>query len=114
MPVPILNSVKSIEQRYLTGEEPVLVVCSDRKSYICKYMRTSASAYKLACELIGSQMAGVWGLNTPDAAFVNIKPAHWPRDVRHCISVPSWGYRQFWGVVDVTPSTYKLIIKSNG
>lgn len=109
MRIPVLNSVKSIEQRYSTGEEPVLVMCSDKKSYICKYMRTSASAYKLMCELIGSQMAEAWGLNTPAAAFVNIKPVHWPMYMQHCISVPSFGYGRLSGVVDVTPSTYKMI-----
>lgn len=109
MHIPTLNSVKAIEQRYLTGEEPVLVVCSDRKSYICKYMRTSASAYKLVCELIGSRMAEAWELNTPNTAFVNIKPVHWPIYVQHCVSVPSFGYCRLSGVMDVTPSTYKLI-----
>lgn len=112
MRIPVLNSVKSIELRYSTGEEPVLVMCSDKKSYICKYMRTSASAYKLACELIGSQMAEAWELNTPAAALVNIKPAHWPMYVQHCISVPSFGYGRLLGVVDVTPSTYKMIDSS--
>jgi hypothetical protein len=29
MVIPVLNSVKAIERWYLTGEEPVLVMCSD-------------------------------------------------------------------------------------
>ncbi len=57
MAIPVLESVKAIEQQYRTGEEPVLVMCSDMNAYICKYMRSSAAAYKLACELIGSLMA---------------------------------------------------------
>ena len=32
MPIPLLDSVKSIERQYLTGEEPVLVMCSDRNA----------------------------------------------------------------------------------
>jgi hypothetical protein len=29
MAIPLLESVKAIEQQYRTGEEPVLVMCSD-------------------------------------------------------------------------------------
>jgi hypothetical protein len=53
MKIPTLSSIKTIEQQYQTGENPVLVLCSDKNAYICKYMRSSGSAYKLACELIG-------------------------------------------------------------
>ena len=52
MKIPQLHSLKTIERKYNTGEEPVLVVCSDLNSYICKYMRSSSAAYKLVCELI--------------------------------------------------------------
>ena len=51
MAIPVLESVKAIEQQYRTGEEPVLVMCSDMNAYICKYMRSSAAAYKL-CGII--------------------------------------------------------------
>ena len=59
--IQFVESVKIIEQQYRTGEEPVLVMCSDKKNYVCKYMRTSSAAYKLSCELIGSDWTtGVW------------------------------------------------------
>ena len=107
MAIPVLESVKAIEQQYRTGEEPVLVICSDMNAYICKYMRSSAAAYKLACELIGSLMAMAWQLETPDIAFVRIKSAHWAgRFAQHSLSAPSLGSKQMEGVVDVTPSTY--------
>ena len=107
MAIPVLESVKAIEQQYRTGEEPVLVMCSDMNAYICKYMRSSAAAYKLACELIGSLMAMAWQLETPDIAFVRIKSAHWAgRFAQHSLSAPSIGSEQMEGVVDVTPSTY--------
>ncbi len=51
MAISTIESVKVIEQQFNTGEEPVLVTCSDMNTYICKYMRSSAAAYKLACEL---------------------------------------------------------------
>ena len=75
--IQFVESVKIIEQQYRTGEEPVLVMCSDKKNYVCKYMRTSSASYKLSCELIGSMMAMAWELPTPQVAFVNIKQGHW-------------------------------------
>ena len=102
-----LESIKAIEQQYHTGEEPVLVLCSDMNTYVCKYMRTSSSAYKLACEWIGSQTARIWQIATPEVAFVRIKQSHWAgRSINHNISAPSLGSKWMDGVVDVTPSTY--------
>lgn len=34
-----------------------MVMCSDVNIYVCKYMRSTASAYKLACEFIGAKLA---------------------------------------------------------
>lgn len=111
MGIPVINSVKAIEQQYRTGEEPVLVMCSDKNAYICKYMRSSSAAFKLACELIGSRMAMAWQLETPDIAFVHIKSAHWAgRFVQHSLSAPSLGSKRMEGVVDITPSTYGDIV----
>ena len=56
MGLPKINSIKIIEQQYRTGEEPVLVMCSDMNADVCKYMRSSAASYKLVCELIGVEM----------------------------------------------------------
>ncbi len=106
MRIPTIRSIKAIEHHYCTGEEPVLVIGSDMKAYVCKYMRSSASAYKLTCELIGTQMAKTWQLYTPDAAFVYIRPEHWAGQLMsHNISAPSLGSKRIEGVVDITPST---------
>lgn len=72
MEIPTLYSAKRIERQFYTGEEPVMVMCSDVNLYVCKYMRSSATAYKLACELIGATLAKKWQLTTPDIAFINI------------------------------------------
>ena len=109
MPILLLDSVKSIERQYLTGEEPVLVMCSDKNAYICKYMRSSFAAYKLACELIGAQMAMAWHLNTPEIAFVRIRPFHWSKGSNIALSI---GSRKMEGVVDITPSTYREVKSS--
>jgi hypothetical protein len=113
MGLPKINSIKIIEQQYRTGEEPVLVMCSDMNAYVCKYMRSSSASYKLVCELIGVEMANAWQLNTPDAAFVQIKPEHWANKlIQHSISAPSLGSRHMVSVVDLTPSTLDKVEKT--
>lgn len=106
MKIPVLNSVKAIEYQYQTGEEPVLVICSDLNAYICKYMRSSAASYKLVSELIGSEMARIWRFNSPETAIVNVKPNHW-NGLRssHSTTAPAFGSRKKIGVIDVTPTT---------
>lgn len=108
--ISIIDSAKRIEQQFRTGEEPVLVMCSDVNIYVCKYMRSSAAAYKLACELIGARMAESWQLNTPDIALVKIKSSHWTSiNQSHSLSAPSIGSKWLDGVVDITPSTYAKV-----
>ncbi len=73
-------------------------------------MRSSATAYKLACEFIGTNFAKAWQLYTPDIALVNIRSAHWKGiNISHSLSAPSIGFRWLDGVVDITPSTYAKI-----
>ena len=108
--IPVIDSAKRIEQQFCTGEEPVLVMCSDVNVYVCKYMRSSAAAYKLACELIGARMAEAWQLNTPKIVLVRIKPSHWAGiSQSHSLSAPSIGSQWLDGVVDITPSTYAKV-----
>ena len=110
MKIPQLHSLKTIERKYNTGEEPVLVVCSDLNSYICKYMRSSASSYKLASEFIGAQFARLWRFNSPEIAIVNIKPDHW-NGLRssHSTTAPAFGSRKKTGIIDVTRSAVEEI-----
>jgi len=110
MATPRLNSVKRIEQQFHTGEEPVMVMCSDVNIYVCKYMRSSATAFKLACEFIGAKLAKAWQLNSPDIALVHIHPNHWEKmNLSHNLSAPSIGFCWMDGVVDITPSTYAIV-----
>lgn len=106
-----VQSTKIIEQSFLTGEEPVLIECSDRNAYICKYKRSLGSTYKLACEMIGSQFAKAWELNTPDCAFVQIRHEHWIKS-KPWNSAPAYGSMKIGGVVDINASTYRQITPS--
>ena len=106
MSIPKIHSVQSISAKYNTGDEPVLVLCSDKRQYICKYMRSSATiAYKLACEYIGAKLAAIWKINTPPVALVNILPAHWETvNVTHSLSAPAIGFQKLENVIDITPT----------
>lgn len=101
--IPTILSIKTVERQYSTGEEPILVLCSDRYEYICKYVRSRGAAYKLVSELVGSQFAQAWGINTPSTAFVNIRPTHWAKAGLN--GTLAYGSRRMGGVIDITPST---------
>lgn len=110
MKIPQLHSLKAIERQYHTGEEPVLVMCSDLNAYICKYMRSSVASYKLVSEFIGGQMARIWRMNAPEMAIVKIKAEHW-NGLRstHSVTAPTIGSRKKSGVIDIIPSTVSEI-----
>lgn len=113
--LPILNSIDVIRKQYLTGEEPVLVMCSDMNRYICKYIHSSASAQKLVCELIGVKMAKVWELNVPDAVLVKIKSEHWPTQfTRPKVMTTLLGSKYLEAVEYVLPSTFSKLAHTSG
>ena len=45
MEIQHLHSIQDISKQYMTGDLPVLVLCSDTQQYICKYMRPNNSNY---------------------------------------------------------------------
>lgn len=109
MDIPHLHSIQEISVTYSTGDAPVLVLCSDKQQYVCKYMRPNATiAYKLACEFMGATFAELWKIDTPPSAIVQIHPVHWATtNVQHSSSAPAIGFRKIDGVVDITPTTFR-------
>lgn len=104
------SSIRPIKHQYSTGEEPVLVDCSDQKTRVCKYSRSSGSAYKLVCELVGAKMSEGWLLGCPKVDFVSVKRAHIPDNVSpHFFSLPCVGCEFIQGVVDITPTSYHKV-----
>ena len=110
-----LHSIKQIEKQYNTGESPVLVVCSDKYSYICKYMRSTSSAYKLVSEFVGARMIHEWKIDSPTMAMVKIKAEHWNTRIvtTRNLYAPAIGYRKMEDVTDITPTTCNLVNQSN-
>lgn len=107
----MLTSIKDIQKQYETGETPVLVMCSDKNEYICKYMRSLSPAYKLACEFIGAHFIDRWGIRSPKMNLVQIKAEHWSNYLStNCIrTAPTLGYMMLSSVVDITRTTYSHI-----
>lgn len=116
MDIPHLYSIQDISRLYMTGDQPVLVLCSDTQQYICKYMRPNATiAYKLACEYTGAVFADAWKINTPSVALVRIMPAHWASvPTLHNPFAPSIGFKKIDGVVDITPTSYRQVEANTG
>lgn len=105
-----LTSIRLISRQFHTGEEPVVVECSDLKTRVCKYSRMSGSAYKLACEIIGASMAKAWGLHAPTCDIVSIKRIHVPERISpHYFSSPCIGTIYIDNLVDITPSSYSNV-----
>lgn len=107
----MLVSIKDIQKQYETGETPVLVMCSDKNEYICKYMRSLSSAYKLVCEFVGAHFVEKWGICSPEMSLVLIKAEHWSNFLStNCIrTAPTLGYQMLDGVVDITQTTFSHI-----
>lgn len=111
MYIPYLYSIQEISRLYMTGDQPVLVLCSDTQQYICKYMRPNATiAYKLACEYIGSIFAESWKIDTPPVSLVKITSMHWTSvTASHIPSAPAIGFKKIDGVIDITPTSFRQV-----
>lgn len=107
------HSIEDIKMQYCTGEQPVLVLCSDLNEYICKYMRSSATPYKLLCEIIGAIFAYKWGLHIPDFALIRLHAEHWTPFRTINLSAPAFGSRIQHNVIDVNATWNKDIIISH-
>ena len=108
--IPPVHSIKIVERQYSTGEEPLLVLCSDMCEYVCKYARTNGAAYKLVSELIGSRLAQSWGLVTPSTSFVTILSRHWYRAGQN--GTLAFGSRRMDKVIDINQATIGRIVPS--
>ena len=63
---------------FTTGDNPILVTCSDMSDWVCKHGRLYSST--LFSEVIGSSFAQLWDLKTPEISFVNVLAEHLPNE----------------------------------
>ena len=111
--ITTLSTIKEIKTQYPTGDLPVLVSCDDHNDYICKYMRFDSSAYKLASELIGAQLADYWNINSPKFCFVSIKQEHWKTiNTPHNHFAPAIGFLKNNSAIDITDTNYEIVAQT--
>ena len=64
------------EHVFTTGDNPLLVTCTDFTDWVCKHGRLDSSP--LFNELVGSRFASLWNLRTPPICLINVNTAHLP------------------------------------
>lgn len=72
------QSLYRSERMFTTGDNPILVTCSDMSDWVCKHGRMYPSV--LFNEVIGSTFAELWDLKTPQISFVNVLTEHLPNE----------------------------------
>lgn len=69
-----LRTIEGIHKIFPThGSSPILVTCSDLNDWVCKYDRDTR---KLFNELLAVKFAKIWGIKTPEAAFIQVNKEH--------------------------------------
>lgn len=71
-----LYSIQQIQKVYDTGDKPVLVVCNDLKSYVCKHNNGQTPAKKLFAEWMSHSLLKEIGIAVAQKAIVELKEEH--------------------------------------
>jgi hypothetical protein len=66
------------EHMFTTGDNPLLITCTDMSDWVCKHGRLYSSS--LFNEVIGSTFAVLWDLKTPQISFVEVLIEHLPKE----------------------------------
>jgi len=107
-----LSAISKIDKRYETGDTPFLILCSDSKSYVCKYKRPGLPANKLVCELIGARIAKSWRIITPEIAFVEMNGFWDGYPYSHDTVAPVLGSQFLKGVADLSQYNFDSVPKT--
>lgn len=70
------ESLYKSELVFTTGDNPLLVTCTDFTDWVCKHGRLNSSP--LFNEIIGSRFASIWNLRTPPICLINVNTDHLP------------------------------------
>ncbi len=71
-----LEVIKEPTKMYTTnGSNPLLVTCSDLNEWVCKYDRFPKYLFN---ELIGSEFARIWNINTPEICKIIVDTKYIP------------------------------------
>jgi hypothetical protein len=74
----VLYTIEEVHKIFNTaGSSPLLVSCDDFNDWVCKYDKFPKYLFN---ELIASEFAKLWNINTPETALINVKSEHIPYD----------------------------------
>ena len=74
----VLYTIEEVHRIFNTaGSSPLLVTCDDFNDWVCKYDRFPKYLFN---ELIASEFAKIWNINTPETALITVKSEHIPFD----------------------------------
>ena len=74
--IDLRQSLYKSERVFSSGENPLLITCTDYTDWVCKHGRLSPSL--LFNELLGSRFAQIWDLRTPEISLINVSIEHLP------------------------------------
>lgn len=70
----LLHTIEDVHKVFNTqGSSPLLVTCDDFRDWVCKYDRFPKYLFN---ELIASEFAKIWKINTPETCFIKVKSEH--------------------------------------
>ena len=74
----ILHTIEEVHKIFnTTGSSPLLVSCNDFNDWVCKYDKFPKYLFN---ELVTSEFARLWNINTPETALIKVKNEHIPFD----------------------------------
>jgi hypothetical protein len=73
--VQTLQSIQTANHKYLTGDSPVYLLCSDWQDYVCKHA-LNGNATNLICEYLSASFLRLWELPVPEFCFVDVDYEH--------------------------------------
>lgn len=96
--IPIYESIQVAIKSYDTNTRPILIHLNDYEFnlYVVKHSNGRIPASKLANELIASFFLKIWGIKTPDSAFVQVNTNHLDSLDKSLVQpsyfkIPCWG-----------------------
>lgn len=74
----VLYTIEEVHKIFNTaGSSPLLVSCDDFNDWVCKYDKFPKYLFN---ELVASEFAKLWNINTPETALIIVKKDHIPFD----------------------------------
>jgi hypothetical protein len=100
--IPRRRTLYKSELVYSSGDNPILVTCTDFLDRVCKHGRLTPSI--LFNEVVGSKFAECWNLKTPPISLIDVDEEHLP-DTQRNIVQPAFFRKPCFGSLYIQTST---------